>query len=128
MAPNHGISPETNKQPKYLSTFQGFGSNEDDELKYLELESKHFYNKICFEFFLAQLRTQIIQKNKIINELNGKILDLTKKIGVLEEKLNMNENELFNYKTRTPSVLDETDSVDSFIMKKRKLDDYVKIS
>ena len=67
----------------------------------------------------------MIQKHKIINELNAKVTELTKKCSFLEDKLNMAENEITSYRSRTPSVFDENDSIDSFLHKKRRLDEYV---
>ncbi len=67
----------------------------------------------------------MIQKHKVINELNAKVVDLTKKCSALEEKLYMAENDVPSHLSRTPSVFDEIDSISSSIVKKRKLDNYV---
>jgi len=66
----------------------------------------------------------MIQKHKIINELNTKVTELTKKCTFFEEKLSMAENEITSHRSRTPSVFDDHDSIDSYLVKKRRLDDY----
>jgi len=67
----------------------------------------------------------MIQKHKVINELNAKVVDLTKKCSAFEEKLYMAENDVTSHRSRTPSAFDDLDSITSSIVKKRKLDNYV---
>ena len=53
--------------------------------------------------WLANFKTQLIQKNRLINELNFKMIEITKELKSKDENIFEFQNQLLFYKTMTPS-------------------------
>lgn len=78
------------------------------------------------------MSAKIFQKNKILNYLNDKIIDLEKKIHEKDDKIFEINNELLFYKNLHGNANISMTSIDipdinlsNSLMKKKKVDDYV---
>lgn len=75
----------------------------DYEMKLLEIESRHKLNSKCLTYsLLATLKSQLIQKNKTIVEMNNQTSEMARELRRRDDRIFDLENQMFFLRAQTP--------------------------